>query len=168
MQDRLDRIIRAYERLVVLVAGIGAAIIVVQMLWISYGVFVRYTLNRPDRMVTEATALLLFPVALLGLAYAMREDAYPRVTMLTDRLSPALTKLFGIVNHTIMLFVGAFFSITTINATLSSFRSGASSEILQWPRYIFWSMGALSLTLFTFYATLRLLQLILRPVPKRG
>jgi TRAP-type C4-dicarboxylate transport system permease small subunit len=168
MQDRLDRIIRAYERLVVFVAGIGAVIVVVQMLWISYGVFVRYALNRPDRMVTEATALLLFPVALLGLAYAMRADAYPRVTMLTDHLSPALNKLFAIVNHTIMFLVGVFFSITTISATMNSFRSGSSSEILQWPRYIFWSMGALSLTLFSVYAALRLLQLILRPVPKRG
>ena len=168
MQDRLDRIIGAYERFVVFVAGIGAVIVVVQMLWISYGVFVRYALNRPDRMVTEATALLLFPVAFLGLAYAMREDAYPRVTMLTDLFSPALNKALAIMNHTIMFLVGLFFSITTITATLSSFNSGSSTEILQWPRYLFWATGATSLTLFTVYAALRLLQLILRPVPERG
>ena len=48
--------------------------------------FMRYVLNAPDRFVTEATALLLVPVAFAGLAFALKEDAYPKVTMVTDRL----------------------------------------------------------------------------------
>ena len=106
MHRRLDRLIHATERLVVWLAAAGAVIVLIQMVWISYGVFVRYGLGKPDRMVTEATALLLFPVAFMGLAYAMREDAYPRVTMATDLLRPAARRVFDIINHILMLAVG--------------------------------------------------------------
>ncbi|MGY6410455.1 MAG: TRAP transporter small permease [Alkalilacustris sp.] len=163
----LDRVIRGVEVVVVALAMAGALIIVIQMLWISYGVFMRYAIGRPDRMVTEATALLLFPVALAGLAYAMREDSYPRVTLLTDMLPGWLQKLAAIVNCTVMMLIGVFFSMTAISATRRAFNSGAASEILQWPRYYFWSFVAVSLVVFTLYATLRLLKLLLAPAPTK-
>jgi TRAP-type C4-dicarboxylate transport system permease small subunit len=163
MNTGLDRLIHTVERLVVWVAGAGAAIVLIQMIWISYGVFVRYGLGKPDRMVTEATALLLFPVAFMGLAYAMREDAYPKVTMATDLLGPAMRKLFDVINHILMLGVGLFFSYAGVSATIRSFNSGVASEILHWPRYMFWAPGAGALVLFSFYATLRLIRLIRTP-----
>ena len=165
MLKLIDRAAKTVEWLVVGLAAFGALIIVIQMLWISYGVFMRYAIGRPDRMVTEATALLLFPVALLGLAYAMREDSYPRVTLLTDALKPGLQKLILLFNGLIMLLIGIFFSITTVNATIRAFNSGSSSEILNWPRYLFWGVAAASLTVFTLYASLRLVQIALRPAP---
>ncbi|MGR3701107.1 MAG: TRAP transporter small permease [Paracoccaceae bacterium] len=163
MDRGLDRVIAVVERLVLCFAGLGAAIILIQMVWISYGVFTRYALNAPDRMVTEATALLLFPVAFAGLAYAMREDAYPKVTMLTDMLPPLGRKLVGIVNLTLMAGVGIFFSMAGLNATLSAFNSGSSSEILLWPRWMFWAPGATALVLFSVYTALLLTRLIRTP-----
>lgn len=167
MLKLIDRATKTVEWLVLGLAAIGSAIIVIQMVWISYGVFMRYVIGRPDRMVTEATALLLFPVALVGLAYAMREDSYPRVTLLTDTLRPGIQKLIALFNGAIMALIGVFFSITTINATIRAFNSGSSSEILNWPRYLFWGAAAASLTVFTLYATLRLIQIALRPAPQK-
>ncbi|MDX1819789.1 MAG: TRAP transporter small permease subunit [Paracoccaceae bacterium] len=163
MDRGLDRVIAVVERLVLWFAGLGAGVILIQMVWISYGVFTRYALNAPDRMVTEATALLLFPVAFAGLAYAMREDAYPKVTMLTDMLPPLGRKLVGIVNLTLMAGVGIFFSMAGLNATLSAFNSGSSSEILLWPRWMFWAPGATALVLFSIYTALLLTRLIRTP-----
>jgi TRAP-type C4-dicarboxylate transport system permease small subunit len=163
MTGTLDRLIGWFEHFVVWLAAAGAVVICVQMLWISYGVFTRYALNAPDRMVTEATALLLFPVAFAGLSYALREDAYPKVTMLTDRLPPQGRKIVAIVNLGIMLGVGLFFSVAGFDATLRSFNSGASSEILLWPRWAFWAPGALSLMAFSAYATLKLARLVVTP-----
>ena len=163
MNTGLDRAIAVVERLVLWFAGLGAVIILIQMLWISYGVFTRYALNTPDRMVTEATALLLFPVAFAGLAYAMREDAYPKVTMLTDMLPPLGRKLVGILNLVLMAGVGIFFSMAGLNATLSAFNSGSSSEILLWPRWMFWAPGATALVLFSIYTALLLARLIRTP-----
>lgn len=165
MDDGLDRLIRAVERVVVWLAGAGAAVVLVQMLWISYGVFVRYGLGKPDRMVTEATALLLFPVAFAGLAYALREDAFPKVTMITELLRPGARRLLDIVNHILMLGVGSFFAYAGVSATIRSFNSGVASEILHWPRYLFWAPGATALVLFSLYAALRLIRLIRTPAP---
>ena len=159
----LDSLIRWMERLVVWLAAAGAAVIVLQMVWISYGVFTRYALNAPDRMVTEATALLLFLVAFAGLAYALREDAYPRVTMLTDRLPAIGRKLVALVNMALMCGVGVFFAMAAINALIRAFNSGSSSEILLWPRWIFWAPCAASLVIFTLYAALRLARIALTP-----
>ncbi len=162
-EDGLDRLIRHTERAVVWLAGAGAVIILIQMVWISYGVFVRYGLGKPDRMVTEATALLLFPVAFAGLAYALREDAFPKVTMMTDRFQPSVRRIFDIINHALMLGVGGFFAYAGVSATIRSFNSGVASEILHWPRFWFWAPGAFALVLFTFYTLLRLIRLIRRP-----
>ncbi len=163
MDNRLDRLIRNTERLVVWIAGAGAIVVLIQMVWISYGVFARYGLGKPDRFVTEATALLLFPVAFAGLAFALREDAMPKVTMLVDRFSPGTQRIFEIINHVIMLGVGLFFAYAGVSATIRSFNSGVASEILHLPRWWFWAPGAAALIIFATYVALRLLRLVLIP-----
>lgn len=166
MDDGLDRLIRAVERIVVWAAAVGGMIVLVQMIWISYGVFTRYGLGKPDRLVTEATALLLFPVAFAGLAFALREDAMPKVTMMVDRLSRRAQWVFAIINHLIMLGVGVFFAYAGVSATIRSFNSGVASEILHWPRWWFWAPGATALLLFALYVFLRLVRLVRSPVVK--
>ena len=159
----LSQLVKSVERLAVWLAGIGALIIVVQMVWISYGVFMRYVMSSPDGTVTEATALLLFPVAFLGLAFALKEDAYPKVSFLPDALGPRGRRWIDALNMLLMVIVGVFFSITAVDATLNSFESGAASEVLLWPRYLFWAPGAVALLVFTLYASLRLALLLTRP-----
>jgi TRAP-type C4-dicarboxylate transport system permease small subunit len=165
----LATLLRRVEQLAVGLAGLGAAIIVVQMLWISYGVLMRYVVGRPDGTVTEATALLLFPAAFLGLAYALKEDAYPKVLFLRDALGPRGRRRLDLLNLVLMVGVGGFFAIAGVDATLRSFESGAASEILLWPRYLFWAPGALALLVFTLYVVLRLVALLAEapPAPKR-
>jgi TRAP-type C4-dicarboxylate transport system permease small subunit len=159
MADGLNRLIHNIERLVVWVAALGGIVVLIQMVWISYGVFTRYGLGKPDRLVTEATALLLFPVAFAGLAFALREDAMPKVTMLIDRFSARVQHVFAIINHIIMLGVGLFLAYAGVSATIRSFNSGVASEILHWPRWWFWAPGATALVLFAFYVFLRLIRL---------
>jgi TRAP-type C4-dicarboxylate transport system permease small subunit len=156
-------LLRHVERLAVGLAGLGALIIVVQMLWISYGVFMRYVVGKPDGMVTEATALLLFPAAFLGLAYALKEDAYPKVLFLRNALSPWGRRVLDLVNLALTIVVGGFFAIAGVDATLRAFQSGAASEILLWPRYLFWAPGAIALVVFSLYVVLRFVALWTQP-----
>ena len=162
----LATLLRRTEQLAVGLAGIGAAIIVVQMLWISYGVFMRYGVGRPDGTVTEATALLLFPAAFLGLAYALKEDAYPKVLFLRDALGARGRRMLDVLNLVLMIAVGGFFAIAGVDATLRALDSGAASEILLWPRWLFWAPGALALVVFTLYVVLRLAALVSEPLPE--
>lgn len=147
-------------------AAFGGLIILIQMVWISYGVFRRYVMRSPDAYVTEATALLLFPVAFLGLAYALSVNAYPTVTYLVDSLRGNTKRFLLSVNLLIMLAIGMFFSYASVNATLKSFRSGSASEILLWPRYYFWAVSAVALILFTWYALLRFLLVVTGKAPE--
>lgn len=156
----MAKLLGTVERLAVWLAGLGALIILVQIVWISFGVFMRYIIGKPDGAVTEATALLLFPVAFLGLAFALKEDAYPKVSFLPDALGPKGRKRLDMINLTLKVLIGGFFSISAVDATIKSFQSGAVSEILLWPRYIFWAPSALALVLFTAYVFLKLLALI--------
>ena len=164
----LAALLHRVERLGVWLAMIGAAIIVVQMLWISYGVFMRYGVGRPDGTVTEATALLLFPAAFLGLAFALKEDAYPKVLFLRDALGPRGQRWLDLVNLVLMIVVGGFFAIAGVDATLRAYDSGAASEILLWPRWLFWAPGALALVVFTSYVLLRLAALLAERPPAAG
>ncbi|UOD49493.1 TRAP transporter small permease [Orrella daihaiensis] len=157
----LDRMVRGTERLTRWFAIIGGIIILIQMSWISYGVFTRYVLGDPDAYVTEATALLLFPVAFLGLAYALSVNAYPTVSYVVDTLQGKAKRALVAFNLLIMVLIGAFFSYAGIDATIKAYSSGAASEILLWPRFYFWLPGAIALVLFTWYAMLRLAQVCL-------
>lgn len=162
----LVHLLRVVERLAVWLAGLGAVIIIVQMLWISYGVFRRYVLSSPDGTVTEATALLLFPAAFLGLAFALKEDAYPKVSFLPDALGPRGRRRLEMLNLLLMIVVGGFFAIAAVDATINSFQSGAASEILLWPRYLFWAPGAVALVLFTVYVVLKFAVLLTSSEPQ--
>lgn len=153
----LHQLIRVTEKATKWAAGIGGLIILVQMAWISYGVFKRYVLGDPDAVVTEATALLLFPVAFLGLAYALTVNAYPTVSYVVDALQGKARRALLAFNLLIMFGIGVFFSYAGIDATIKSYYSGAASEILLWPRVYFWLPGAVALVLFTWYALLRLI-----------
>lgn len=159
----LATIERGLERLAVGLAALGALIIMVQTVWISYGVFMRYVMGRPDGTVTEATAMLLFPAALLGLAFALRENAYPTVSFLIDALGPRGRKAMTAVNLFLMIVVGVFFSIAGVQAMMRAYASGTASEILLWLRYLFWAPGALALVVFTLYASVRLMSVLSSP-----
>ncbi len=165
----LQSLIRITERLTKWFAVIGGVIILIQMAWISFGVFKRYVLGDPDAFVTEATALLLFPVAFLGLAYALTMNAYPTVSYVVDALHGRAKRLLIAFNLLIMVVIGLFFSYAGIDATIKSYNSGAASEILLWPRVYFWLPGAIALVLFTWYATLRLIAVLFEPTePAQG
>lgn len=123
----------------------------------------RYVFRSPDSTVTEATALLLFPVAFAGLVYAMQVNAYPRVTVLIDRLSPIVRRRLEAINCLLIVFIAGFFALAATQAAWRDFHSGAASEILLWPRFLFWIPAAVSLLLFTLYGMIRAAEIALDP-----
>lgn len=155
----LKKLTQLTERLTQIFALVGGVIILVQMTWITYGVIKRYFFSSPDGVVTEATALLLFPVAFLGLAYTLRENAYPTVTFIVEGVKGSARRWLLSLNYLMMFVVGFFFSYAAVNAAFKSFESGSASEILLWPRYLFWIPSAMALVLFTCYVFLRMLTL---------
>lgn len=154
----INKFARLLEHIAAALLYCAGIIIIIQTLWISYGVIKRYVFNDPDGMVTEATALLLLPVAFMGLTYALKEDAYPKVTLFIDRLPENIKHVITRINYIIMLLVGMFFATAATKAMLKSIVSGSSSEILLWPKLYFWIPVMLSLIVFCLYALIKVLR----------
>jgi TRAP-type C4-dicarboxylate transport system permease small subunit len=146
--------------LIAILTGVGAVLVLVECLWISYGVFVRYVLENPDHMVTEATALLLLPIAYAGMAYALQEDAFPKVTLLVDHLPPRVKAFIEKFNLLLMSLIGGFFAVIGGVATLRTYKSGAASQIISWPEYVFWAPVTLFTGVFALYGLLKLLHML--------
>lgn len=152
------------KSLVIALTACGALLLIVQILWIAWGVYSRYILRDPDPYVTEATALFLLPLAFVGMAYAMTEDAFPKVTIFSDRLPPKIALYVRFLNSVIMFAVGLLFAVTTGTAAFRSFNSGAASNILGWPEFSMWLPVFICLVIFTLIAFLYFLETTLAAV----
>lgn len=148
-QRKVDRLL---AKPVFALTVVGGLVLLIEVLWVSWGVVARYALRSPDPYVTEATALFLMPLAFAGMAYALMEDAFPKVTMIVDQLSPKLRSVISIANSIIMMLIGLFFSVVSGTAVLRTIRSGAMSNIISWPEYIIWIPTFLFLLSFTIVA----------------
>lgn len=153
-----DQLYRLLEKSAFLLLVLGGFMVLIQAVWISYGVIMRYIFRSPDGMVTEATALMLMPIAFLGLAYALKKDAYPKVMLFVERLPLELQRIVERLNYLIMTSIGFFLFTASFKAVLKNFKSGAASEILLWPKVIFWVPVSLSLLVFALYALLLFLK----------
>ena len=140
---------RCIARFITLLLVVGGVLILVEAFWISWGVFARYILRDPDETVTEATALLLVPLAFVGIAYALQQDAFPKVTMLVDKLPAGVARWVRFFNLVLMTLIGAFFSAVAATATVRSYRTGAVSSIIEWPEFALWAPVTLFIGTFT-------------------
>jgi len=152
----LVRLERWMARLIILLLFGGGVLLLVQAFWISWGVFARYVLRDPDEMVTEATALLLVPLAFVGLAYALQEDAFPKVTMIVDKMPAAIAGWVRLFNLVLMTVIGGFFTLVSGSATIRSYQSGAVSSIIEWPEFALWGPVAVFIGAFTVLGVIKI------------
>ncbi|MFH0264252.1 MULTISPECIES: TRAP transporter small permease [Gammaproteobacteria] len=146
---------------------LGGTIIFIQAFWISYGVFMRYVMGNPDGMVTEATALMLVPLAFVGLSYACKTDAFPKVTIFTDMMTPTMKNILKVTNNLIIWTISVFFMLAAMKGFSKSYVSGAASEILLWPRFYFWFVVVISLISLVLSASIKLYDSIVKQAPSR-
>lgn len=151
----LLRLERWLSRLIMLFVLGGSVLLLIQAFWVTWGVFARYVLRDPDGVVTEATALLLVPLAFVGIAYALQEDAFPKVTMIVDKMPRALARWVKLFNLALMTVIGSFFTLVAGSATVRSYQSGAVSSIIEWPEFAFWGPVAIFIGVFTLLGALK-------------
>lgn len=140
--------------LVVASTVLGCAMLLIEAFWITYGVFTRYVLSNPDRMVTEGTALILLALAFAGLPSALRQNSFPRVAFLIDRLSPTGALVVGLINTSLIAFVGMFLTMSAGTAALRTFGTQQTMYITGWYEYVFWIPVAIFTLFLTMYAVI--------------
>lgn len=141
--------------------AIGCAVVVLEAIWISYGVVARYIFRNPDRWVTEGSALFLLGLAFAGLPSALRENSFPRVTFLLNSLSPVPRAVVDLVNMTLMAAIGGYLALASVRATLATLRTGQTTMINEWPEYLAWLPVALFTIVFTLEACARCVEMAL-------
>jgi TRAP-type C4-dicarboxylate transport system permease small subunit len=139
---------RAVSALIVL----GGILILVESFWITWGVFIRYVLRSPDSMITEATALLLVPLAFVGMAHALNDDAFPKVTLLVEKFPERIRSVIHLFNMALMFLIGIFFSMVGVSAAFRTYNAGNTTDILEWSEWIFWVPIAIFFVVFTILA----------------
>lgn len=143
------------DKITVYLAYLGGVIIVIQSLWIGVSVFAR-KLGHPDPYVTEITALMLLPLAFLGMSYSLKVNGYPEVTLLNEKLPINIAKFFTKVKYFVIFLIGLFFTLTLYKAFTLAYASGASSEILEIPRTYVAFPTLVSMIFFNIYSLYKL------------
>ena len=127
-------------------------LVVVQSVWITYGVLLRYFLRQGDMYTIEVTSLLLLLVAFLGAPFALRQEAFPTVFMVVNRLPDKIQRwlrAFALLMSIIFFF---FFTWGAAWIAIDAHKTDYVTTIVHWPYYPFWAIIALSGVLFMLVA----------------
>ena len=128
------------------------ALIVVQSMWITYAVFLRYFLGQGDMYMLEVTSLLLLVVAFLGAPLALRENAFPTVFMLVNRFPVKGQQWLRIVGLVMSIIFFGFFTRGAAWIAIDAFKTDYVTTVVHWPYYPFWAVITLSGILFILIA----------------
>jgi len=107
-----------------ILARITAGMIVVMMLLITTEVIARL-LGTSTRVADEFSGYLMVIMSFWGAAEVVRTRRHIRVTVFTDRLSPATRAVLDIANHVLTFALVALLLWAAGQLTLVSFSSGA-------------------------------------------
>lgn len=86
-----------YDRLINAMAALGAAMIVLMALWITYEVIARYALNAPTIWVTDLSEYTMLYATFLAAPWLVREGGHVQVDILLSRLSTRHQHALGVV-----------------------------------------------------------------------
>jgi TRAP-type C4-dicarboxylate transport system permease small subunit len=127
-------------------------LVMIQCVWLTYAVILRYFLRIGDMYVVEVTSLLLLQVAFLGAAFTLQQEAFPTVSVIV-RLLPARVQQWLRVFSLVMglLFFG-FFTRGAIWIAIDAYKTDYLTTVVHWPYYPFWAVIALSGLLFLLVA----------------
>jgi TRAP-type C4-dicarboxylate transport system permease small subunit len=124
-------------------------------------VVMRYAVAAPFRFTEELSGLLLSAMAFLALPFAMAGNANIRVTLVTERLGPAMRRLFWVIGQAIMVAFCAVFAWEAWGIAEFTLRLNLMSEQARLPLGPFVALMPAMLALTGFIAA----WLALRPPP---
>ena len=131
----LKKVTAIYDRVVGSLAILGAALIVIAMLIVTLGVVMRYLLHNPLVWVLETTEYILVWFTFLGAAWILKKEGHVKVEILTDKLSPRVQALLGIITSIIGAILCSFLIIYGTQIVWDSFqRNILMTTMLKPPR----------------------------------
>lgn len=97
------------------------------------------------RLTVSSAALMLFP-------YCQQQKGHIAVDLFAVRMPRALNHAMAIISMAAMTLLAAFLFYWMVIGMLETRADGAVSRVLQWPEWLFYLPGLISLVLWTLVA----------------
>ncbi|MGC6387997.1 TRAP transporter small permease [Ewingella sp. S1.OA.A_B6] len=112
MLNRYQRLMDILYLFSMWLAGIALLLMVAV---IPIGIFARYVMNRALSWPEPVAILCMVTFTFIGAAVAYRSGSHIMVAMVTDRLPPALKRLFALLSDLMMLTISLFILWYSLN-----------------------------------------------------
>lgn len=153
---RLDYITSLVETVLI---AIGALLLFVMMLTVSYSVFARYFFNIPAAWTLELSEYIMVALAFLSASWVLQNDGHVRVDLLVNAFNPKFQLLFNRITVIVAAITCALLFWFSLKTTIEHFqRDVLSYNIWIVPKYLV----LLPIPLGSFFLTLRYIQKIFR------
>ena len=99
----MPTVIEGIERITCAFGRVGAVLILILILAVSYEVVMRYAFNAPTMWAYEVAAMLMGTSFLITIAYAMVTESHVRVDFLYARIGPRGRALIDVAGYLLFL-----------------------------------------------------------------
>ncbi|MDS1142236.1 TRAP transporter small permease subunit [Pusillimonas sp. SM2304] len=150
MLVRLFRIVDGISWVASRLADVSVVVLIVAMV---YEVAARYLFDAPTDWAFDIAYMCSGALFLLGVSWALKEDAHIRIDILRNRMSP---RVAGVVEGiTYLMVLAPFFAVLSYIAIGRTFKAWQTGEVemvspwapLMWPFYLTIAIGLTALTL---------------------
>ena len=134
---------KAYKKLMNVVAAIEKIILVITMLLILVltvgNVFSRYVIHRSWSFTEELVVAVFVLITLLAAALSCRDGELVNLTLVTDHLPEKLKKPCLVLVTILWVIFSAILFKYGLDKVLTQMANGKRTFVLSWPEWIFWS-----------------------------
>lgn len=134
---------KAYKKLMNVVAAIEKIILVITMLLILAltvgNVFSRYVIHRSWSFTEEIVVAVFVLITLLAAALACREGELVNLTLVTNLLPEKTKKPLMILVTVLCVIFSLILFKYGLDKVITQLENGKRTFVLNWPEWIFWS-----------------------------
>ena len=134
---------KAYKKLMNVVAAIEKIILVITMLLILAltvgNVFSRYVIHRSWSFTEEIVVAVFVLITLLAAALACREGELVNLTLVTNLLPKKTKKPLMILVTVLCVIFSLILFKYGLDKVITQLENGKRTFVLNWPEWIFWS-----------------------------
>lgn len=113
-----------FDGIINLMAIIAGVLIFSVMLFVGFGVFTRYFLNRPIAWGVELTEFSLLWFTFLGATWLLRQDKHVKMGIIVEQFKPGTQTIIDVTTSTISAMMFLVFTLYGAQITWESFQRG--------------------------------------------
>lgn len=128
----MKSVIRSIAGLSYLSGRVAALLMLPLVFAMVYEVVSRYVFDAPTQWAFEASYMMMGTIFLLGLSYALRNDAHVNVNFMHDHLPKRVTALIDVVGFLAMTGMLIWLTDALVDGVIRTYKTGEGSGLSAW------------------------------------